>query len=320
MIELLILTVALSALIVFMLGIIPSTKLYQWLITAERRAANLKVRKMNIRDGQIEYLEGGQGEVLILLHGFGADKDAWNRMAKHLTPRFYVITIDLPGFGNSFKDMHLNYDVQMQVRWLHEIVGRLNLSQFHLAGNSMGGYIAANYAAINPREISSLWLINTLGVAAAPDSEMFKDIAQKKRPTVLTNSKLEYKQLISRVFHKAPYMPNFLVDALTLNAINNFSTNKKIFYDIHHTVKHQVNFSSPVDLALTGFDRPTLITWGERDSILHPEGAHVLHKTIPTSTVQIIKNVGHVPMIEAPQITAKQFIDFSNGTVVNRPN
>lgn len=286
-------------------------------MTLERNVANLAVRQINIQQGQIEYLEGGEGEVLILLHGFGADKDAWNRMAKHLTPHFHVIAIDLPGFGNSFKDRHLNYDVQMQVKWLKETVAHLNLSQFHLAGNSMGGYIAANYAALNPGKISSLWLINTLGVATAPDSKMFKDITQKKRPAVLANSKLQYKQLISNVFHNAPYMPDFFIEALARNAVDNFSMNKQIFDDIHHTSDHQVNFSSPLENALAGFERPLLITWGEKDKIVHPDGANILHKIVPTSKVKIIDQVGHVPMIEVPKLTARQFIDFHHRTNID---
>ena len=308
--EFLIFALALSALIVFSYCLIPSSKLFEWAIALERWAANLTTQKINIHQGQIEYLDGGKGEVLILLHGFGANKDSWNRLAKHLTPHFRVIAIDLPGFGNSFQYMHQHYDVEMQVEWLEEIVVKLNLTQFHLAGNSMGGYIAGNYAALNPSKISSLWLINTLGVASAPDSEMFKDIAQKKRPAVLAKSKPEYKQLISHVFHKAPYMPNFFIDALAINSMNNFAINKKIFDEIHHTTNHQVNFSSPIEQALAGFDRPLLITWGEKDRIVHPDGASVLQKVVPTSTVKIIDQVGHLPMIEAPKLTARQFTNF----------
>lgn len=308
--ELLALAISLSVFVLITYLVSPPSKLYEWLLFAERRLAKLTLRKLDIQEGQIAYQEGGKGEVLMLLHGFGANKDTWNRIAQHLTPYFHVIAIDLPGFGNSFKDMQLQYDVKAQVTRLQEIVEGLKLSQFHLAGNSMGGYIAANYAALHPDKLSSLWLLNPLGVATAPNSGMFEDIAQKKRPVVLANSKLEYKELIARVFHKAPYMPNFFVDALSLNAIANFSINKKIFHEIHQTADYQVYFSSPTDLALAGFDKPLLITWGNKDTILHPKGAHALQKVVPSAVVQIIENVGHLPMIESPKLTANQFIEF----------
>ena len=74
----------------------------------ERSAAGLEQKSIEVGKLHIEYLEGGKGEVLLLLHGFGGNKDNWTRVAKYLTPHFKVIAPDLPGFGESSSDTGYN--------------------------------------------------------------------------------------------------------------------------------------------------------------------------------------------------------------------
>jgi abhydrolase domain-containing protein 6 len=291
--------------------LIPKQSLFQWGVTAEQKLAGLSNKIISIGDGEISYLEGGSGETLLLLHGFGADKNNWNRLAKELSSKYHIIAVDLPGFGDSFKDISLNYDVAAQVERLNEIVTQLGLSEFHLAGNSMGGYIAGNYGASFPQQIKSLWLLDPLGVSTAPDSEMFQQIQSGKRAMVLPTNKLEYEQLIDFIFYQRPFLPSFMVEQLAELAISNVDINTKIFQDIHHKKNEEVIFSSALDKVLTGFNKPVLITWGEKDRVLHPEGARILAAVIPNVQVHMMDNIGHLPMVEAPSATAQQFINFN---------
>jgi pimeloyl-ACP methyl ester carboxylesterase len=87
----------------------------------------------------IVYLEGGRGESVLLLHGFGADKDNWNLFSRYLTKRYHVIAPDLPVFGESSKIWSDQYNISAQVERVHDFVKQLGLKSFHLAGNSMGG-------------------------------------------------------------------------------------------------------------------------------------------------------------------------------------
>ena len=69
---------------------------FKLLLKAERSSAGLKQRSIEVAGLHIEYLEGGQGDVVLLLHGFGANKDNWTRISKHFTPHYKVIPPDLP--------------------------------------------------------------------------------------------------------------------------------------------------------------------------------------------------------------------------------
>ncbi|NGN98847.1 alpha/beta fold hydrolase [Grimontia sp. S25] len=288
----------------------PPEKLFELGISAERRISGLTLKTSNIEEGEIAYLEGGSGTPLLLLHGFGADKDNWVRMAKHLTGKYRVIAPDLPGFGESFKQPDLNYDVPAQVARLKAFAESIGLSKFHIGGNSMGGYIAGNYAVEHPDQVFSLWLLNPLGVATSPDSEMFAMLRQQERPAVLVGDAEQYRELLAFAFHKPPFIPGVMIKELAKRAEASFPLNSQIFQQIHHISDGQVHFTVPLDTVLKDFDKPTLITWGDKDRVLHVAGADILGKLVPQSKVQVMKDMGHLPMIEAPSQTAKQFLQF----------
>ena len=92
-----------------------STSLYKAGINVERWRAKVKEKSLYINDLQISYLDGGSGDVILLIHGFGANKDSWNRFARHLTDKFRVVAVDLPGHGDSTSNLEHKYDVQS--RW-----------------------------------------------------------------------------------------------------------------------------------------------------------------------------------------------------------
>ncbi|RZQ54395.1 alpha/beta hydrolase [Pseudoalteromonas phenolica] len=278
----------------------------------ERKLAGLSVKSIKIDEGEVAYLEGGKGDVIVFLHGFGANKDNWVRLAKHLKDDYSIIAIDLPGFGDSFKKMDLKYGVESQVRRVNELINQLGINKFYIAGNSMGGYIAGNYAIKYPERVTGLWLLNALGVESADESEMFKDISNNKKPIVLVQDKNDLQKLTSFVFQSPPYIPEFVISELAKKAEKDYQINQKIFYEIHKQDNNKVKFASPLDRGLAKFSKPVLITWGKQDRVLHYSAAKVLSQIAPQAEMVVMDDIGHLPMIEAPKATAKQFISFSS--------
>ena len=147
----------------------------------ERAHAGLARKEITLADGtHVVYLEGGSGEPLVLVHGFGADKDNFTRVARWLTPHYRVIVPDLVGFGESSHLPDVDYHYAAQAQRVRAFVQALGLQRVDLGGNSMGGGIAMSYAAQHPQEVHSLWLVDCAGIAGAPPSESLAKITGER--------------------------------------------------------------------------------------------------------------------------------------------
>ena len=286
------------AVVYFLFPSVPLTLATQ----AERRAANFEQREVDIAGHHIAYLIGGQGDVLVLLHGFGADKDNWSRVARDLTPHFQVIAPDLPGFGDSSREPKASYAFDDQVDNVHAFVQALNLNTFHIGGNSMGGAIAGLYAARHPDMVTSVWLLAPAGVDSAEPSELMGLLRQGHNP-LLVHTVADFERLLEFVFVEIPSIPGPIVGYLTEQAIAQRPFNEKIFQDF---IAHPASLESEAQ----NIQSPTLITWGDQDRLLHVSGAAILDALIPDSHLVIMKNIGHIPMIERPHESARQFLRF----------
>lgn len=280
---------------------------YKTLVRMERSAAGLEQKNIKFGQLSLEYLEGGTGEVLVLLHGFGGNKDNWTRMAKYLTPHFRVIALDLPGFGESSQDMRASYTYDAQVDRLNIFLKALGLAEFHLGGNSMGGNIAGKYAAKFEAKVSSLWLIATGGITSPQPSELSQRLNSGGRNPLVANSPEEYDELLDFVFVKRPPIPGSIKRHLTQEAIDHRPLNQLIFEQIKSTTE---NSYVPLEVLLKNVQTKTLIVWGDKDRVLHVSGAHVLESAMKNAKTVIMKNIGHAPMVESPKECANIFLSF----------
>ncbi|MEL6367327.1 MAG: alpha/beta fold hydrolase, partial [Pseudomonadota bacterium] len=153
-------SVLLTVLIV--LGLIAA--LYAWAQTSPsaathllmgmiRRLVRLKSKEL-IADGLTwRYLEKGESnhDVVLLVHGFGADKDTWLAYVPHLGSHYRVICPDLPGFGDATDEVVSDFTPKQQAERLLAFMCALGIESAHVVGSSMGGFIAAWMAMLAPR-------------------------------------------------------------------------------------------------------------------------------------------------------------------------
>ena len=134
----------------------------------ERKRAGLVRKEIDLPDGtHYVYLEGGQGEPLMLLHGFGGNKDNFVRAARFLTPHYRVIMPDNAGFGESSHQPDADYSPATGRASSPPGTGALGIKSLDLGGNSMGGHVPLSMAHCYPAEVKSLWLLDTGGVSSA---------------------------------------------------------------------------------------------------------------------------------------------------------
>lgn len=281
--------------------IIPE-QVYDTLVRLQRKSAGLTRKELAVGDHQIVYLEGGKGETLLLLHGFGAEKDHWTQIAKFLTPHYRVIAPDLPGFGESSKRSEARYGADDQLARLKAFAQALGLEKFHLGGNSMGAYLAALYAAYAPSEVQSLWLLAPPGAAEAEESELFR-MVRRGDNILLVDSDATGKRLASMLFCKTPFIPAEFAALWRRRIIAAHLFNTKIFGEI---------FGEPIplDARIKGLQVPAFVVWGDDDRLVHSSGANLIGAMLPQSEVRVMRAMGHCPMLERPRDTALDFLNF----------
>jgi abhydrolase domain-containing protein 6 len=272
------------------------------LIGLERFTSGLNRRVVQVGDHRIVYSEGGQGEPVVLLHGFGASADSWNRFAKQLTRRYQVIAPDQPGWGASTRIESASYGYPAQVERLHQFLSALGLKRVHLVGHSIGGFIASAYAARYPDEVITLGLIAPHGMTEPEPSELFRDVAKGDNWLVAT-TRPEFDRLLNKVFAKRPYAPKAVLNYLADHAIRNSAQSAKIFAEM------QTN-NPPLADRLANVTAPTWIVWGDQDRVLHVSSADLFRQGIKKSEVMIIPGSGHMPLVENAGACSKAWLAF----------
>jgi pimeloyl-ACP methyl ester carboxylesterase len=268
----------------------------------ERSRAGLQRKEIALADGtRIVYLEGGTGAPLVLVHGFGADKDNFTRLARWLTPHYRVIVPDLVGFGESTHRADVDYRYAAQAQRLHDFTQALGLARFDLGGNSMGGGISMSFAAQHPQEVASLWLIDCAGIAAAPPSELAQIIMTTGTNPLMISRESDFPAFLKFVMSDPPYIPGSVMDTLARERIANQALERQVFLQIA---------ADSVDDAVKGLRTPTLILWGGDDRALSVGTVPVLKALLPDSEVIVLPHVGHAPMLERPKESADGYLRF----------
>ena len=273
----------------------------------EQQMAGLSSRQIEVDGLSIHYYQGGPstGETLLMIHGFGANRDNWLRFSRAFTSRYQVIALDLPGFGESDKP-DARYDVATQTERLHAFIQALKIDKPHLIGNSMGGHIAALYAARYPQQLRSVALLDNAGVMSPQKSEMFSMIERGEPNPLVVRKAEDFDKLMKFVFVNPPPLPDSLKRHFAEQSMANQNHYDKIFSQLRD---HYV----PLEPELPKIQAPTLLLWGEQDRVLDVSSIEVMKPLLAKPSVVIMKDCGHAPMLERPEETAQHYQNFLDG-------
>ena len=278
----------------------------QKLVQYERNKSDLAVKALTLSSGdKMVYAENGNvaGEPLLLIHGFGGNKDNFTRIARQLES-YHLIIPDLLGFGESSKPMTADYRADAQATRLHELLQTKGLtSNIHVGGNSMGGAISVAYAAKYPKEVKSLWLIDSAGFWSAGVPKSLEGATLENNP-LLINKTEDFYNMYDFVMSKPPYIPKSVKAVFAQERIANKALESKILAQI---VEDNVEERAKV---IAEYNIPTLVVWGEEDKVIKPETVTLIKEIIPQSEVIMMPEIGHVPMIEAVKQTANDYKAF----------
>lgn len=244
---------------------------------------------------------------LILIHGTGSSLHTFEGWTSQLKARKRIIRMDLPGYGLTGPFPDRDYQMAHYVSFINIFLDALHIEQCIIGGNSLGGGIAWRYTLAHPNKVQKLVLIDASGYPVAAKSKplAFK-LAQwpviKNAFTYIT-PKFVARASVENVYANPDKVSDTLVDRyfqLTLRA-----GNRQAFVD-RLAVEHQSELYKDIKTIM----QPTLILWGEEDQLIPVEMAQNFHNDLPNNTLIVLKNLGHVPMEEAPKESLQPLLNF----------
>lgn len=262
------------------------------------------MKKLTFQDTAIAYDTVGKGAAVVLLHGFCEDSRMWEDFSQDLVEEKYrVITIDLPGFGQSavWPDVR----IADMAEAVDAVLKELKQDKVIMIGHSMGGYVSLAYAEKYPEKLIGLGLFHSHPYA---DSEDKKEGRQKGIGFIKRQgSALYVKQLIPALF--APDFVNsnaFLIEKLTFRASK---------YPAEGIIAGLQAMKNRPDRSavLSSIACPVLFIIGKKDQAV-PAKESMEQTHLPgISTIHIMEKVGHMGMFEATkhtQLYVRKFIAF----------
>jgi abhydrolase domain-containing protein 6 len=280
-------------------------KLFNFALSVERHRSNLTLKTLRVGQQKIAYLEReGRGETIVLLHGFAANKDTWLRFVRYLPKQYRVLVIDLAGHGDRSQagQMETPLDVDHLQADFSRIIDRLGGDHFHLAGNSLGGYVATFYARENLHKLITLGLFASAGVWP-PKASDFQLALEKGSNPLLVDSPQDFDELMDLVFYEKPWMPWPVKSVLERELIKKYDFYKKMWDDIWNNRKDVTAFLPEIKI-------PVFLLWGDKDRILDVSSVAVYQEYLPDVQTQIIEDCGHALIVEKPEESAKAYTKF----------
>ncbi|MBW4934574.1 alpha/beta fold hydrolase [Marinobacter sp. F4206] len=280
--------------------------IYETAIDLERSSSGLEADTIQVGELEIAYLRNSEttpGDTIVMVHGFGANKDNWTRLANQLTADFNVYAIDLPGHGESSKPLDLGYTLEEQTGHLSAILQALSIGESHMMGNSMGGAITALYAARYPDRIKTAVLFNPAGIFEY-ESELVDLVLEGDNP-LIPSKPGDLERLMDFALEEKPFVPWPILDVMEEKAIANRNVNEVIFAAIRDS-----GYESAFRSRLALIQDPVLVIWGKEDRVINYRNGDLFVAAIPDARLQLLEGIGHAPMIEAPERSAELFHSF----------
>ena len=273
--------------------------------------ANAHSQFIAIEGMQVHYRDEGEGFPIVLIHGTGASLHTWDDWTTQLAKSFRVIRLDLPAFGLTGPSKHADYSIASYTKFLSQFLEKIKLDKFYLAGNSLGGNIAWNYAAEYPEKVLKLILIDASGLPTfTPQPPIFK-----MAKTPILNSLFLYitPKFIIRKNIEQVYADKLKVTDAVVTRYHKMSLrtgNRKAFIE---RAKTDFNLAEKVNLVkLKSVKTTTLLIWGAKDTWIPLGNGKRMDSMLPNSKLVILKNSGHVPMEENPKESLEFLKSFLN--------
>ena len=231
------------------------------------------------KDGKLKYIEEGEGEPLMLLHGLFGALSNFKDLIEHFRHTNKVVVPMLPLFELDL----LHTSVGGLQKFVHKFIETRDYKNVHLLGNSLGGHVALIYTLKHPERIKSLTLTGSSGLFENGMGDSYpkrgdKEYIRKKTQLTFYDPAMATEELVTECFE----ITNNRIKVIKIIALAKSAIRNNLGEELNQ------------------IKQPTCLIWGNNDTITPPFVAKEFNKLIPNSELHFIDKCGHAPMMEVP--------------------
>lgn len=265
-------------------------------------------------DARIHFRDTGprNAPVIVLVHGFSASLHTWEPWVADLKRDYRVVTLDLPGHGLSRCIDNEEIGTGQFVETIHQLVRTLNIERFTLAGNSMGGAAAWNYALAHPEQLDALVLVNSAGWPrdpGEPDTRPFifrlLEIGLARRIVRDLDLSSMIRPGLERSFADPSRVTDEMVDRYA--SLSRAPCHRDALLRLS-AGRGERSVATPERLA--AITVPTLVMHGDQDNLIPYAHGERFAAAIPGAELRMYEEVGHLPQEEIPAQSLADLRDF----------
>jgi 3-oxoadipate enol-lactonase / 4-carboxymuconolactone decarboxylase len=259
---------------------------------------------VSVKDLNIHVLvEGPPGAApLVLLHSLGTTAHVWDEQAAELSRSFRVIRPDLRGHGLTTCTPG-PYSMELFADDLAALLDALSINQAHIGGISIGGMVAQAFAAAHPKRAASLLLVDT--AMAIPPAQSWTERAAKVRAEGITAiADAVIARWVTPAFMSAAPTEG-LRSMLLRTPVEGYAASAEAIA------------AADLSAATSGLNLPTLIIAGDQDQATPVASAQALNQAIVGSSLVVIENAAHIPLVEKPEEITSAMLNFLNPAITD---
>lgn len=275
--------------------------------TLKEKYANEHSNWVDIDGLQVHYRIEGEGEPVVLIHGTGASLQTFDDWTEIMKNKYQIIRMDIPAFGLTGPNLNNDYTIDAYVKFIQAFTEKLELKNFILGGNSLGGEIAWKYAYYHPENVKGLVLLNPAGSPVRKfDMPFFSAFNLAKVPVISSlfgyfDPKFTVEKTVKQAYEKDELVTPEIIEMYYELSLR--EGNRAAF-----VARIQQLDNDPI-LSPEKVEIPTLIIWGKQDAILLIEQLEGF-KDMKNMKSIVYDGVGHTPHDEVAQESAAATVDF----------
>ncbi|MGB1204511.1 MAG: alpha/beta fold hydrolase [Chitinophagales bacterium] len=246
---------------------------------------NMKIQEQ----GKFKFVEVGEGEVLLLLHGLFGALSNFSELIEQFSTQYKVVLPFLPIYELPLRKATLP---NLQI-FVEDFVNFRQYERVIVLGNSLGGHISLLYTLNNPEKVAAMILTGSSGLFENAMGATFP----KRGSYEYMKDKVEY------TFYDPKTATKELVDEV-FEIVNNRGKALRILSVAKSAIRHNLSEDLP------NITIPSFLIWGTDDKVTPPFVAHEFQKLLPDSELKFIEKCGHAPMMERPQIFNEVLSEF----------